>query len=641
MTTFKLIDNNLVINPGFENGMTSPSNWVLVTQNGNAPVWDSGSHTGSRSIKIYIPGSIDVKSGFPKSDLIQVKASSDYIFSVWGKTLNAGGTSRPAVRVVQLDANKNSLLITNVLFSQGTNDWTQKQIDFKTLSNTAYIYIYANIWGGYGTFWMDDVALSLKGASPAPTPAPIPQTTPAPAPTPAPKPTLLFDGSFHADDKRNGALGSNMAGFGKYNWWYCIPQEDSITILPANIVPGNRSGYLARFILRPGTLSDCGGNQHVLVSARIPGVPSTSTLKEIWVGWSTMLDPSWQPQGSSTGWEHFAFLAESTDMAGFTPNAGIYTDIDPSSTAIHVLNNVRHTEGRNVLSAALHTKNEWHDWLYHVNFKADNTGFIELFHRTRNQAYALIYSKYNTPTQPAGDVGDEYQWRNGIYRCSTSTSTQILYSQGIKIGTTRADVEYGATPTPVPTPTPTPTPFPQATLTARLTYSPSSPNVGDMLTLDASASSPGTGATITKYDWFSNNIMVATGRIASMRVTDYVFILGLRITDSTGQTATASKSIFITPPGTITPTPVPVTPTPVPTPSPTPIPQSVVDMCSWAVGLGGWKAIKAYDIMSLVSAYSGISNVGFMVTSANIMGAVAYYSGNVSNGNSLTGCAFT
>ncbi len=71
----------------------------------------------------------------------------------------------------------------------------------------------------------------------------------------------------------------------------------------------------------------------------------------------------------------------------------------------------------------------------------------------------------------------------------------------------------------------------------------------------------------------------------------------------------------------------------------TPTPSN--DMCSWIVGLGGWDAIKAYDIMSLVGAYSGNVNIGFTVTSASIMGAVAYYSGNASSGNSLTGCVFT
>lgn len=77
--------------------------------------------------------------------------------------------------------------------------------------------------------------------------------------------------------------------------------------------------------------------------------------------------------------------------------------------------------------------------------------------------------------------------------------------------------------------------------------------------------------------------------------------------------------------------------------TPTPTPEA--DICSWITSLGGWKAIAAYDIMTLVSAYSGQVNLGFTVTAAHIMGAVSYYSNKVggtpASGNSLTGCNFT
>ena len=75
------------------------------------------------------------------------------------------------------------------------------------------------------------------------------------------------------------------------------------------------------------------------------------------------------------------------------------------------------------------------------------------------------------------------------------------------------------------------------------------------------------------------------------------------------------------------------------TPTPTPVPSSSI--CAWITGLGGRTAITAYSIMTLVSAYSGATSIGFTVTASHIMGAVAYYSGNVTSGNSLTGCAFT
>lgn len=82
-----------------------------------------------------------------------------------------------------------------------------------------------------------------------------------------------------------------------------------------------------------------------------------------------------------------------------------------------------------------------------------------------------------------------------------------------------------------------------------------------------------------------------------------------------------------------------------PTPTPTPTPAPGANICTWITGLGGWRAIGAFDIMTLVSAYSGQVSLGFTVTAAHIMGTVAYYSnktsGTADSGNALTGCAFT
>ncbi len=63
-------------------------------------------------------------------------------------------------------------------------------------------------------------------------------------------------------------------------------------------------------------------------------------------------------------------------------------------------------------------------------------------------------------------------------------------------------------------------------------------------------------------------------------------------------------------------------------------------ICSWIESKGGWTNIAVFDIMTLVSAYLGQTNIGFTVTISHIMGAIAYYLNNVPSGNSLTGCTF-
>jgi len=116
-----LADTNLVANPGFEIGSTIPMNWTLLSQNGNTPIWDIVSHSGSKSIKISISTTTNTISGYPISDLITVQPLTNYTVSAWGKTNGAGGTNMPTARVVELDSNKNYLRQTNLpVFSSGT-----------------------------------------------------------------------------------------------------------------------------------------------------------------------------------------------------------------------------------------------------------------------------------------------------------------------------------------------------------------------------------------------------------------------------------------------------------------------------------------------------------------------------------------
>lgn len=68
---------------------------------------------------------------------------------------------------------------------------------------------------------------------------------------------------------------------------------------------------------------------------------------------------------------------------------------------------------------------------------------------------------------------------------------------------------------------------------------------------------------------------------------------------------------------------------------------SVMDICAWIISRGGWANISIYDIMTLIRAYLGITNLGFMVTTSHITGCILYYLDNRPSGNSLTGCLFT
>ncbi len=190
-------DTNLIANPGFETGTTTPVNWSFITHNGNTPAWDSTTaHNGTKSVKISISGTTDVISGEVWSDFIPATSGITYTLSAWGKSQGAAGTNNPAVRVAEFDINHTWLRQTSLYFPKGDADWNQLQTTFTTGDGTAYIGVYANIWNGYGTFWVDDISLIDPASTPTPTPTATPDLTPAPTVTlssPTPTPTATPD----------------------------------------------------------------------------------------------------------------------------------------------------------------------------------------------------------------------------------------------------------------------------------------------------------------------------------------------------------------------------------------------------------------------------------------------------------------
>ncbi|SNQ59951.1 hypothetical protein MNV_1440010 [Candidatus Methanoperedens nitroreducens] len=264
-------DKNLIANPGFESGSTRPSNWEFVTTDGNTPVWDNIRHNGTKSIKISIQGTTDRNSGFPKSDLIKAEPQQYYTLSAWGKTENVGAGHVPVIRVVELDANKSWLHQINLAFDGGTNDWTQKSMDFKTGPDTAYVYVYANIWSGYGTFWVDEVSLS-KTPAPAPTPTP----TPKPAPTAAPTGAPLYNIYYVAKNGNDNNSGTEQSP------WLTITKAAN-TLVAGETVYIKEGIYNERILIK-----NSGSPGKTITFAAYPGdsvtIDGTGASVEMWDG---------------------------------------------------------------------------------------------------------------------------------------------------------------------------------------------------------------------------------------------------------------------------------------------------------------------------------------------------------------------
>jgi hypothetical protein len=135
-------------------------NWTL----GSNCSIDTTANSGDYAGKIDIPGTSDVVSGTITSERISAVPLTTYNFSAWGKTMNCGGTYSPCVRTAEYGSNGICVKITNLDYGFGTTDWTRKTRTFTTTTDTAYIRVYADIWHGYGTFWLDDVELQESGS---------------------------------------------------------------------------------------------------------------------------------------------------------------------------------------------------------------------------------------------------------------------------------------------------------------------------------------------------------------------------------------------------------------------------------------------------------------------------------------------
>lgn len=238
--------------------------------------------------------------------------------------------------------------------------------------------------------------------------------------------TLLFDGSFKITDHRTNSTCPSGA-FGSVWEQSLLPQPDSGVPVYANTLPGGRTGVAVKFKIGPGPAYDCATNQHNLVQTFKQG---NLIGTEIWYGWSQMLEASWNiytpmnrigfgsGDGSSTYAAAGIKIAQS--VAGILH---LYVGrIDYRMEGVHMIPGV------------------WEDWMYHVKWKTDSTGFFEVYKNGN-----LVYSGYNVATVPPGVT--YYFHRLGLYRSSaSSTDTKIAYMMNPKIGTTRADVSDGSPP---------------------------------------------------------------------------------------------------------------------------------------------------------------------------------------------------
>jgi len=129
--------------------------------------WDTVTHTGHHAALVSVPGNADVRSGIWQSEPIAVTSGGSYVLTVWARGQGLGGSGGPGFYAVELGADGQPLqpwTQHGVGVPKGTYDWTWRTINFTVGPTTTAVYLYGNIWEGYGQVWFDDVELHAVGS---------------------------------------------------------------------------------------------------------------------------------------------------------------------------------------------------------------------------------------------------------------------------------------------------------------------------------------------------------------------------------------------------------------------------------------------------------------------------------------------
>jgi len=247
---------------------------------------------------------------------------------------------------------------------------------------------------------------------------------------------LLFDGYFSESDiwvDRNH-FSSEAWGSG-YN--ACLYRADSLIVEPA---PEGRVGYAGKFTVRAG--DNCN------TPNEFAGIGQTIIINpgdEHWYSFSLYLPPGFV----HTTWMNFWEIK--TQDGGFF-SAGISSNLDTGQFSVGWGRNgsIGIYSNHNQENVGLLTTG-YSDWVIHVKWTNDNTGFIEYY-----KDGVIVSSHSNIPTLPLKNglpVGNRFDFMTVQYR-GAEQETRSIYIYRAMSGTTLNDVKYDIPP-------PSPPPLPQ------------------------------------------------------------------------------------------------------------------------------------------------------------------------------------
>jgi hypothetical protein len=210
----------------------------------------------------------------------------------------------------------------------------------------------------------------------------------------------------------------------------CLSNSDSLVIVSA---PGGRPGYAGKFTVRQQDHCNTLGGL-----AMIGHVHKIYDGDDRWYALSMYISPEF----NSRSWNVFSGYKTRDDSgAGNTfSSASIMSDEYNGVWDYRFGSWQTGANGLQHIGPLIHG---WTDWLIHIKWSKTNTGIIEVYQNGNRVIYRpnirTIPYKAGTSTFVSEDAG--WEWNVGLYR-GDEAATSIVYMYNVKMGTTRADVEY-------------------------------------------------------------------------------------------------------------------------------------------------------------------------------------------------------
>jgi hypothetical protein len=163
------VDNNLLTNPGFEEGAAG---WLGLS--GRYSLTTEEKYSGQYSVKVDGTG-----SWATLKREVQVTPNTDYVLSFYGKC------GIPLNYRIE-DSNNQSIFSVDAI---ANNEWTKYSKTFNSGNNSKISIVFKDNKAGIS--YLDDFSLTVfePEATPQPTPVPTPIQTPTPTPVPSTEPT--------------------------------------------------------------------------------------------------------------------------------------------------------------------------------------------------------------------------------------------------------------------------------------------------------------------------------------------------------------------------------------------------------------------------------------------------------------------